>query len=383
MISDEAIRGLLGRAWGLGDGTRVARHDGGMGSQTWIVGQGQRRWVAKSVAPHLADSFAGGLRVALLLSGAGIRAGTPVPALSGSVTVDAGSGDRVALLAWVPGTGLTGMGDGEQRLIGETLARVHRVLLSRTVPGARRFHWVDPAAAHLGLRPWIRPAVTAAVGELAELERESPAWPRGLLHADPAPEAFRYDPATGRCGIIDWSSAHHGPLLYDLASAVMYLGGPDRATAMTSAYLAAGPLTTHYQCYDQAGADPAYFLDPASGFRALVDDEGALIGYQSFGPDGRVPGGAYDDSALDTGGGLRPELTGLGRGLGRRAIAVGLAYGRSQFRPAAFRVTAADFNARARRVVESLGFTRTSSFDAATDGKRFSIFLLPNPDPGA
>ena len=69
-----------------------------------------------------------------------------------------------------------------------------------------------------------------------------------------------------------------------------------------------------YQCYDQAGAGPAYFLDPASGFRALVDDEGALIGYRSFGPDGRVPGGAYDDSALDTGGGLRPELTGLGRG---------------------------------------------------------------------
>ena len=243
MISDEAIRGLLGRAWGLGDGTRVARHDGGMGSQTWIVDQGQRRWVAKSVAPHLADSFASGLQVALLLSGADIRAGTPVPALSGSVTVDAGSGDRVALLAWVPGTALTGMDDGEQRLIGETLARVHRVLLNRTAPGARCFHWVDPAAAHLGLRPWIRPAVTAAVGELAELERKSPAWPRGLLHADPAPEAFRYDPATGRCGIIDWSSAHHGPLLYDLASAVMYLGGPDRATAMTSAYLAAGPLT--------------------------------------------------------------------------------------------------------------------------------------------
>lgn len=32
-------------------------------------------------------------------------------------------------------------------------------------------------------------------------------------------------------------------------------------------------------------------------------------------------------------------------------------------------------------MVESLGFTRTSGFDAATDGKRFSVFLLPNPDP--
>ena len=54
MISDEAARELLRSAWALGDGTRVARHDGGMGSQTWIVDRGRDRWVAKSVAPHLA-----------------------------------------------------------------------------------------------------------------------------------------------------------------------------------------------------------------------------------------------------------------------------------------------------------------------------------------
>ena len=35
----------------------------------------------------------------------------------------------------------------------------------------------------------------------------------------------------------------HGPLLYDLASAVMYLGGPDRAAAMTDAYQAADLLS--------------------------------------------------------------------------------------------------------------------------------------------
>jgi homoserine kinase type II len=243
MISDEAIRELLRRAWGLAGGTRVARHDGGMGSQTWIIDQGERRWVAKSVAPHLAGSLASGLKVALLLGEAGISAGAPVPALSGSVTVDAASGDRVALLTWVPGTPLTGVDEGEQRLIGETLARVHRVLLDQTVPGAQGFHWVDPAASYLGLRPWVRPAVSAEVEALAALQRREPTWPRGLLHADPAPEAFRYDAATGQCGIIDWSSAHYGPLLYDLASAVMYLGRPGRAAAMTDAYLSAGLLT--------------------------------------------------------------------------------------------------------------------------------------------
>jgi hypothetical protein len=29
--------------------------------------------------------------------------------------------------------------------------------------------------------------------------------------------------------VIDWSYALYGPLLYDLASAVMYVGGPDHA----------------------------------------------------------------------------------------------------------------------------------------------------------
>jgi Ser/Thr protein kinase RdoA (MazF antagonist) len=243
VISDDGIRELLRRSWGLDSGTQIARHDGGIGSQTWIVDQGNRRWVAKSVAPHLAEPFAHGLGVARLLDTAGIRAGAPAPALSGTITVDTASGDRVALLTWVPGSPLTGTDEAEQRLIGDTLARVHRLLRNREVPGAQRFHWVDPAASHLSLRPWIRPAVTAAVDELAAHQSRELTWVQGLLHADPAPEAFRYDAASGACGIIDWSSAHYGPLLYDLASAVMYLGGPDRAAAMTDAYQSAGLLT--------------------------------------------------------------------------------------------------------------------------------------------
>ncbi len=158
--------------------------------------------------PHLAEPFTRGLEVARLLDTAGIRAGAPAPALSGAISVDTASGDRVALLTWVPGS--PGADEAEQRLIGDTLARVHRVLRDREVPGARRFHWVDPAAAHLSLRPWIRPAVTTAVDELAALQRREPGWVQGLLHADRAPEAFRYDAATGVCGIIDWSSAHYG-----------------------------------------------------------------------------------------------------------------------------------------------------------------------------
>ena len=150
-------------------------------------------------------------------------------------------GYRMGLLAWVPGEPLTGEDEHERQLLGTTLGRVHQAAAGLDVPVTQRFHWVDPASAHLSLRPWLRPAVTAAV---AALERPGwPAWTTGLLHADPAPEAFRLDPATGRCGVIDWSAALRGPLLYDLASAVMYLGGPGRATAMTEAYLASGALS--------------------------------------------------------------------------------------------------------------------------------------------
>src|SRR3984957_21133539 len=82
-----------------------------------------------------------------------------------------------------------------------------------------------------------------------------------------------------------------------------------------------------YDYYDVTDGDLGYYLDPATGFFAVLAD-GEFIGFRSFGPDGQVPGGTYDDSALDTGGGLRPELIGLGRGLGRQAIATGLGHGR-------------------------------------------------------
>ena len=157
--------------------------------------------------------------------------------------------------------------------------------------------------------------------------------------------------------------------------------GRVRITEMTeqhAADLVTWSYPEPYERYGLAGADPAYFLDPANGFFALVDEGGELVGYRSFGPDGQVPGGTYDDAALDTGGGLRPELT--GRGLGRAAIATGLAFGRARFHPAAFRVTVADFNSRARRVVESLGFGFASSFIASTDGSRYNIFLAGEID---
>jgi ribosomal-protein-alanine N-acetyltransferase len=121
-------------------------------------------------------------------------------------------------------------------------------------------------------------------------------------------------------------------------------------------------------------AEPGGLVDPSSGYFALLDGD-RLIGFRSFGADGQVPGGPYDDSALDTGGGLRPELT--GRGLGRAAIETGLAFGLERFSPQAFRVTIASFNVRAQRVVESLGFRNIGRFDALTNGWSYEVLVRP------
>jgi [ribosomal protein S18]-alanine N-acetyltransferase len=92
-----------------------------------------------------------------------------------------------------------------------------------------------------------------------------------------------------------------------------------------------------------------------------------------------VPGYDYDESALDTGGGLRPDLT--GRGLGAQAISAGLAFGQREFAPAAFRMTIAAFNVRAQRVVLGLGFTLTASFLATTTGVRYQILVRRSGPP--
>ena len=129
-----------------------------------------------------------------------------------------------------------------------------------------------------------------------------------------------------------------------------------------------------YDCYDMTNASQAFLTSQEGGFYALVEG-GELIGFRSFGEDGQVPGGSYDASALDTGGGLRPDLT--GKGLGREAIGTGLAFGRREFAPPAFRVTVASFNERALRVVRSLGFVSKGNFEALTDGRSYELLVRP------
>lgn len=291
MITEAALVSALSRYWGLGS-AHVAVHNGGIGSQTWFVELDDRRWVAKAVAPHAGTTFAGGMAIARRLDEAGIPAGPPVPATDGKLVVDAGGG-WLALLTWVPGHPLTGRDDAEQAVMGATLARVHRALLGYEVADAERFHWVDPDADYLSLRPWLRPAIVAALDVLEAARPDAMSW--GLLHTDPAADAFRLDPVTGRCGVIDWAYAVCGPLIYDLASAAMYVGGLDRARPLIAAYLDGGvvgadevrdglapmlrfrwAVQANYFAWRIAGNDLTGISDPADNEKGLEDARQAL-----------------------------------------------------------------------------------------------------------
>jgi homoserine kinase type II len=130
-------------------------------------------------------------------------------------------------------------GDDDLLVIGETLGRVHDALARVDVSGAPGFDWVDPDAPHLDVAPWVRPAVRSALREWEAVRPRVHTWT--FLHGDPAPEAFLVSPDRGVCGLVDWSSGCLGPCLYDLASAVMYVGA-GAADRLVEAYLSHSPM---------------------------------------------------------------------------------------------------------------------------------------------
>jgi [ribosomal protein S18]-alanine N-acetyltransferase len=106
--------------------------------------------------------------------------------------------------------------------------------------------------------------------------------------------------------------------------------------------------------------DLAELLDAdlrGEAYFAVEDDEGQLVGYFSFKPEGRT---------LVVGLGLRPDLT--GRGLGGGFFAAGLDYGRERFAPERFSLAVATLNERAIKVYERAGFERARVYMHETNG---------------
>lgn len=114
-------------------------------------------------------------------------------------------------------------------------------------------------------------------------------------------------------------------------------------------------------------------LKPHYHYYSVWNEAGELIGYRCFGEDGRVPGGDYHAAALDMGGGLRPDLTGQGRG--GRFMEAAFAFARRHFAPVAFRATVAAFNTRALRVCEQVGYRQVQTFVSTHTGQLFVVLM--------
>jgi [ribosomal protein S18]-alanine N-acetyltransferase len=115
------------------------------------------------------------------------------------------------------------------------------------------------------------------------------------------------------------------------------------------------------------------FLNPAYHYYSVLDEKDILIAFRCFGGDAQVPGGDYSADALDMGGGLRPDLT--GHGLGPQIIRAAMDFARAEFFPRAFRATVAEFNLRAQRACEKVGYVPVQHFIATHSGTPFVILI--------
>lgn len=132
-----------------------------------------------------------------------------------------------------------------------------------------------------------------------------------------------------------------------------------------------------YDFYNNSEEDTTlqHLLDPQNNFYGIFESS-ELVAYCSFGQDGQVAGGDYRDQALDIGMGIRPNLTGRGKGI--EYVNAILEFADTLFKPKVFRVTLAVFNKRALRVWQKLGFEHQQSFERRSDGMQFIVLMRAN-----
>ncbi len=118
-----------------------------------------------------------------------------------------------------------------------------------------------------------------------------------------------------------------------------------------------------FDLYDLAPQYLSGFINPEYYYHQVLNEKGNLVGYCCYGLDAQVPGGEYlvnTPEVLDIGVGMKPNLTGAGRG--HEFVSAILKYASERFNPARFRVTVADFNHRSLRTFRKHGFKESHYF---------------------
>jgi RimJ/RimL family protein N-acetyltransferase len=115
----------------------------------------------------------------------------------------------------------------------------------------------------------------------------------------------------------------------------------------------------------------AFLIDPINAYYRMEQADGSIEAFCCFGLDAQVDGGDYSNDALDLGMGVRPDLTGQGRGVIYATALV--QYALATYAPQRLRVTIADFNQRAQRVWQKAGFRQSQEFRSVNNGRGFVI----------
>lgn len=179
---------LLLAGWG-----RVAHSaeplGGGMNSAAALVEPSAGPVVAKWVPKSSAAALAVGCEIAQQLASYGLVTGAPLPTTGGQPTYPTEEGS-LALLRFVAGDPLIAASPRDQQDMAITLARVHAAETARRTGS---FMTEQVAGLVHDVEPWVRPTVHLVLDEYGQLPKLT--W--GLLHGDPAPDAFIGQPETG------------------------------------------------------------------------------------------------------------------------------------------------------------------------------------------
>lgn len=110
-----------------------------------------------------------------------------------------------------------------------------------------------------------------------------------------------------------------------------------------------------------------------------LDEQDGIFGYVCKGESARVPGGfgagIYNDSIyVDIGLGLRPDITGQGKGL--EFFTRCIHFLREQFEIHHFRLVVTCFNERAIKVYERAGFVKGITFQSKVDGQDMDFIVM-------
>ncbi|MBS4537499.1 GNAT family N-acetyltransferase [Clostridium sp. D2Q-11] len=119
------------------------------------------------------------------------------------------------------------------------------------------------------------------------------------------------------------------------------------------------------------------FLD--GSFFVVKNEDEEIIGYFCFGLSAQVPEGnkyrVYDEKdIIDIGLGMNPKYTGQGKGI--EFLEKGIELAKEKFLISKVRLTVADFNKRAIKTYDRLGFKKEHIFEMKRENKTIKFITM-------